>query len=90
MHMRCAGSVCLPAQLGQLQRQAGGLEQGILLSRDCPAHAISASARSPHIPRQKLAKSSERDLHLWMVVLEGVECLDDVWQDERLTLLKLA
>ena len=25
MHMRCAGSVCLPAQLGQLQRQAGGL-----------------------------------------------------------------
>ena len=25
VHMRCAGSVCLPAQLGQLQRQAGGL-----------------------------------------------------------------
>ena len=25
VRVRCAGSVCLPAQLGQLQRQAGGL-----------------------------------------------------------------
>ena len=42
------------------------------------------------MPRQKLAELSERDLHLWVVVVEGVKGLDHVWQDERLALLKLA